>query len=1231
MDEPLVQTDKGNPGARGPCGQSPGPGTWQLTELVRDFADTLGQFKDALHMAADVPADQELVQERLATMLMALQLIIGRYPSLNPNNSILETAATVANMVNGLNAQVEGNEKPRRYSEIFRELDALEISFGNSTVDLFMTEAENSFISPDPSPDEEILVNEDFYSECRDHLIEQRDEFQTSEEEADEMLVKCERGVDSALQYAKLWAKYTKELLSWMERRIAAEIEFSKNITRMAEVTKGLISHEKFMPFRYIYTMALQHDIQHGQRIINTRNSLQHNKYIQPLMSRKNELEKQRRDFKEQWQKEQRKMNDALTALRKSKQMYHQRCEDLEKAKLQSAKAEGEQQSLSVSGANPGSASKQLEKRRRSKDEAQSKVQDAEIYYRNCVCEANLRHKDLEAMKVKIITQLHKLIDQGDLILKEVSVNLFQMQQEQAEQLPLAFHSLHETIKPYEPGQKYLEFIQSLNKKMLPVEIYEFEEFATPSRRSSPTGRRRSGAILIHRSSASSGDLLNITDDCENKLMFRNAAGSKPALSDSESTGVSSESRSFDSPMSSPAHFGRKLPKATPSLMSPDDFEERDGNQLHDNDLTDLTNETYGTAGRFKNVSLSKAAQTHRLRKLRAPNKCRECDSLIVVNGAECEECYLACHRKCLESVAIICGHRKLQNKVSLFGVDFAQAPRETADEVPFIIRKCTTEIESRALCIQGLYRVNGSRLRISKLRQSFENGRDLIDMSENSPHDITNVLTLYLRELPEPIVLFSLYKDFMNFAKELHQACEDLKDSQAKGMPMANNKLPQLIQQAKALMQNLPASNYNALEHILGHLHRVADRCEENKMSSTNLGIIFGPTLIRPPALEDTASMISLANSGYQAQVVDFLITQYNQIFETGQGVKSWPLEMMVNRDREALGTAKGRSNSSECLALKRHSSEGYVSDKSSSNEALDDTREQRRASSSSDITAAGLADASRPASEDSHSLDGQDWESDSSAEPLPRCAFSRQPGKYQRYGQAKTRPIIPKPSALPIITANLPSAPSEEESPGLADGAAAAAAGGAAATATTPDGERRAAAGSSRSSSPDGGTLRRSGGKHKRFEMTVGTARLVSKLQDRRRLESGEAVSPQVGSGAASAIAAAAAAAAPPACAEGETAGKAAREQPGDLETERHVAVAVAAAAASDDADRPGGLETGREQRAATAELNTNQSNNAWSEHVLGQHEERRDVDRMLHLMRQRQNLKKTEAHFV
>lgn len=69
--------------------------------------------------------------------------------------------------------------------------------------------------------------------------------------------------------------------------------------------------------------------------------------------------------------------------------------------------------------------------------------------------------------------------------------------------------------------------------------------------------------------------------------------------------------------------------------------------------------------------------------------------------ASTCVQCSLACHKKCLETLAIQCGHKKLHGRLHLFGIDFTQAANNSPDRIPFIVRKCTSEIESRALNIK--------------------------------------------------------------------------------------------------------------------------------------------------------------------------------------------------------------------------------------------------------------------------------------------------------------------------------------------------------------------------------------------------------------------------------------------------------------------------------------------------------------------------------------------------
>lgn len=84
-----------------------------------------------------------------------------------------------------------------------------------------------------------------------------------------------------------------------------------------------------------------------------------------------------------------------------------------------------------------------------------------------------------------------------------------------------------------------------------------------------------------------------------------------------------------------------------------------------------------------------------------APLSMLRCLNRTIFTPSTCVQCSLACHKKCLETLAIQCGHKKLHGRLHLFGIDFTQAANNSPDRIPFIVRKCTSEIESRALNIK--------------------------------------------------------------------------------------------------------------------------------------------------------------------------------------------------------------------------------------------------------------------------------------------------------------------------------------------------------------------------------------------------------------------------------------------------------------------------------------------------------------------------------------------------
>jgi RhoGAP domain len=90
----------------------------------------------------------------------------------------------------------------------------------------------------------------------------------------------------------------------------------------------------------------------------------------------------------------------------------------------------------------------------------------------------------------------------------------------------------------------------------------------------------------------------------------------------------------------------------------------------------------------------------------------------------------------------------------------------------------------------------------------------------------VTGVLKKFFRELPEPLVPFRMYSMFSDASRGEDTATQ--------------------LQTFKALFKMLPPVNLACLNLLIPFLKEVSHYSATNRMDPSNLGIVFGPTLMR-------------------------------------------------------------------------------------------------------------------------------------------------------------------------------------------------------------------------------------------------------------------------------------------------------------------------------------------------------------------------------------------------
>ncbi|XP_071943058.1 rho GTPase-activating protein 1-like [Antedon mediterranea] len=175
---------------------------------------------------------------------------------------------------------------------------------------------------------------------------------------------------------------------------------------------------------------------------------------------------------------------------------------------------------------------------------------------------------------------------------------------------------------------------------------------------------------------------------------------------------------------------------------------------------------------------------------------------------------------------------------------------------VPLVIQETIAYIRENGLAVEGIFRRSPNARMVKVIQTQYNNGErvnfdDYLDIRIPCL-----ILKLFFKELPEPILSNELYPHILSIY--------DIPDENIR------------VEICRHLIsEKIPDDNYIVLDYLMQLLLDVVKHSDKNKMSATNLAVVFGPNLVWSPG-----QTVSLEAPRAITVFISTLLLHYHDIF---------------------------------------------------------------------------------------------------------------------------------------------------------------------------------------------------------------------------------------------------------------------------------------------------------------------------------------------------------------